>query len=99
MNQSDLLLRQQRLQMRSAQLRRTLASQTQVFKTPLAVADQVRAGLQWLQHNPQWPLVTVLVLVALRPRRVVVWGSRLWWTWRTFKKVRNWALSMPSLKP
>ena len=95
MNNDDLVLRQQRLLMRSAQLRLTLANQTQVFKTPLAVADQVRNGLQWLYRNPHWPLGAMLVVAILRPRRTVIWGGRLWGAWRTLKRVQNWMAHLP----
>lgn len=95
MNNDDLALRQQRLLMRSAQLRLTLANQTQVFKTPLAVADQARKVLQWLYRNPQWPLGALLVLVVVRPRRTIIWGGRLWWAWKTFKRARNWMAKPP----
>ena len=95
MNKNELVLRQQRLLLRSAQLRLTLADQAQVFKRPLAVADQAQANLQWLYRNPQWPLGALLVLVVLRPRRAILWGGRLWWALKTFNRARNWMTSMP----
>ncbi|MEO8119623.1 MAG: YqjK-like family protein [Rhodoferax sp.] len=95
MNNDDLALRQQRLLTRSAQLRLILANQTQVFKTPLAMVDQARDALQWLYRNPQWPLSALLVLTILRPRRTIIWGGRLWWAWRTFKRARNWLAKLP----
>lgn len=90
MNNDDLILRQQRLLTRSAQLRLTLTQQTQALKKPLAWVDQVKIGMIWLRHNPQWPLGAVLVLVVLQPRRAFRWGGRLWWGWQTFKRVRTW---------
>jgi hypothetical protein len=51
MNNNELLLRQHRLLLRSARLRLTLADQSQVFKKPLALADQARNSLQWLYRN------------------------------------------------
>ena len=90
MNNDDLVLRQQRLVARSAQLRLALADQTQALKKPLAWADQVRKGVTWLRHNPQWPLGAVLVLVVVRPRRAIRWGGRLWWGWQTFRRARHW---------
>ena len=90
MNTHDLVLRQQRLLVRSTQLRLALAEQAQVFEKPLAVADQVRGSLQWLYRNPQWPLGALLVLLALRPRRALRWGGRLWLAWKTFDRARNW---------
>ena len=95
MNNDELLLRQQRLLARSSQLRLALADQAQVFKRPLAVADQAQASLQWLYRNPQWPLGALLVLVVLRPRRVIVWGGRLLGAWNTFNRVQNWIATLP----
>lgn len=90
MNNDELLLRQQRLVARSAQLRISLADQTQVFRKPLAVVDQARHTLQWLYHHPHWPLGVLLVLFLLRPRRTVLWGGRLWWAWTGFNRARTW---------
>lgn len=95
MNNDELLLRQQRLLMRSSELRLNLADQAQVFKRPLAVADQAQAGLQWLYRNPQWPLGALLALVVLRPRRAIILGGRFWWAWGAFKRVRNWMATLP----
>ena len=89
MNTDELVVRQQRLLLRSAQLRLALAAQVQVLKGPLAVADQARSGLKWLYNNPRWPLGVLLVLLVLRPRRIVLWGGRAWWAWASFKRVRN----------
>ena len=95
MSHDELALRQQRLLVRSAQLRLALAEQTQVFKKPLAVADQARTVLQWLYRNPQWPVGALLVLLVLRPRRAIVWGGRLWWAWGRFKRARAWLATRP----
>lgn len=96
MNTDELVVRQQRLLLRSAQLRLALATQAQVLKGPLAVADQAHRGLKWLQNNPLWPLGALAVLLVLRPRRIVLWGGRAWWAWSSFKRVRNW-LTSPSV--
>lgn len=93
MSTDDLLVRQQRLLLRSKQLRRALADQAQVLKGPLALADQARCGLKWLHDNPLWPLGALLVLLLLRPRRMLLWGGRVWWAWSSFKRVRNWLTS------
>lgn len=89
MNTDELTGRQQRLLVRSAQLRLTLAHQAQVLKGPLAVADQARNGLRWLYDNPRWPLAALLVLLAVRPRRAVLWGGRVWMAWTTFKRLQD----------
>lgn len=95
MNNDELVLRQQRLLLRSAQLRFTLADQSQAFKKPLALADQARDRLQWLYRNPQWPLGFLLTLAVLRPQRTLLWAGRLWWAWSAFKRVRNEMASHP----
>ena len=85
-----LTRRQQQLLIRSAELRVTLAQQAQVLQAPLAVADQVRAGTQWLRQHPQWPLGAALVLALKRPRRALGWASRLWGGWRVYLRARDW---------
>lgn len=98
MNNDDLVLRQQRLLVRSAQLRLLLADQAQVLQRPLALADQAQSGLQWLYRNPQWPLGALALVVLVRPRRAIVWGGRLWWAWKTFKQTQKWLAKQPLQK-
>lgn len=90
MNNGDLLVRQQRLLVRSAQLRLELANQAQVVQRPLALADQAQSGLQWLYHNPQWPLGALVLVMLVRPRRTMAWAARLWWTWKAVKQAQHW---------
>jgi len=73
---------------RSAQLRAELGEQATVMRTPLAVVDQVLAGAQWLRSHPEWPLGALLVLLLLRPRRVVRWSVRLFWGWRMWRRAQ-----------
>ena len=89
MKHDELVERQQHLQMRSAELRVKLAAQTQVFKQPLLIADQVFSGMQWLWRRPEWSLAGLLLILALRPRRFFSWGGRLWWVWKAFKRIQN----------
>lgn len=89
MRNADLVLRQQRLLIRSAQLRGDMASLSQTFVRPLAIADQARTGLQWLYRNPHWPVGVLVALIVLRPRRALVWSGRVWWGWRMFQRFRN----------
>ena len=94
MSNDDLVLRQQRLLMRSVELRNNLTDQAQVFKRPLAAADQARVALQWLYRNPQWPLGALVVGAVLKPRRAIIWSGRFLLAWRSFKRVRNWILKL-----
>jgi hypothetical protein len=85
-----LALRQQALLLRSAALRADLGRDLRRLQAPLALADRVRAGWQWLRAHPQVPLAAGLVLVVLRPRRAWRWGLRLWWGWRRWRRVQRW---------
>jgi hypothetical protein len=95
MTTDELILRQQQLLVRSAQLRSDFASQVQIVKRPLAVVDQARAGLQWLCRNPQWPVGALAVLVVLRPRRTLIWGGRIWWAWKAVQRARTAINNLP----
>lgn len=95
MNSDELTLRQQRLLGRSAALRAEWTQQVQGVKRPLAIADQARAAVQWLVRNPAWPLGGLLLLIVLRPGRAVVWGSRLWWAWKTYQRMVPWIARAP----
>ncbi|NMM12653.1 MAG: hypothetical protein HHJ17_03785 [Rhodoferax sp.] len=95
MSNDDLVQQQQRLLMRSVALRNNLTDQAQVFKRPLAVADQARAALQWLYRNPQWPIGALVVVAVLKPQRAIIWSSRFLLAWRSFKRVRNWISKLP----
>lgn len=81
--------RQQQLLIRSAELRITMAHQAQALQTPLALADQVRAGVQWLRQHPVWPIVTLALLALKRPRRILNWSTRLMWGWQLFQRARD----------
>ncbi len=96
MTHSEIVLRQLRLQRRSAELRRKLATQTQALQRPLALADRLRTALQWLHQHPLVPLSAVVLLLALRPRRALLWGSRLWWGWSALMKFQRWLAKLPS---
>ena len=69
-NRDELMLRRGRLLLRSAQLRAQWGWQVQGLRRPLGVADEARAGVQWLLRNPVWPLAALAVVVVLKPRRV-----------------------------
>jgi hypothetical protein len=89
------LLRRRRLLRRSAELRGTLAQQAQVLKAPLALADQVRAGVQWLRRHPEWPIAVAVALTVARPKRALRLVGRLWWAWTSLRRVRSWLALLP----
>ncbi len=71
----ELLRRRERLQWRSGQLRHEWAQQVQVLRAPLGLADRAREGVHWLARHPEWPLGVGLLLVVLRPGRVLRWAG------------------------
>ena len=96
MNNDALMLRQQQFLIRSAQLRISFAEQTQVLKRPLALADDARAGMQWLLRNPQWPLGVLVFLIVVRPSRALRWGGRAWAAWRSLQRAQIWLANRPT---
>lgn len=72
---------------RSHALRERLAHEAQPLEHPLALADRVRDGLRWLVAHPQWVVGIVAVPVLLRPRRVLGWALKLWWSWRMWRRI------------
>ncbi len=88
MNLTELALHQQRLIMRSANLRHAMGVHAAPLQKPLAVVDQVRWGTQWLVRHPEWPVGVLLLLTLWRPKRALIWGTRLWWGWRALQRSR-----------
>jgi hypothetical protein len=84
-----LALRQQLLRLRSTELRGRLAADAAVLRQPLAVADRLREGWRWLYAHPEAPVAALVVLAVLRPRRVWRWGWKLWWGWRTVRRLQR----------
>jgi len=85
-----LTRRQHELLLRSAALRDDLGRGLQRLQAPLALADRVCEGWQWLRAHPQLPVAAVVTLVVLRPRRAWRWGLRLWWGWRSWQRLQRW---------
>ncbi len=90
MNTSELQLRQQRLLIRSTELRLQLRGHLQSLQRPAAVADQVKAGWTWLYQHPQWPAGVLALLLVLKPRRTLTWSGKLWWLWKSVRLLRRW---------
>ncbi len=89
-NDLDLRRRQQRLLIRSAELRTSLSHSADVIQTPLNLVDSARSCIQWLCRHPVYPTVALGALVLLKPRRALLWGSRLWSGWLSFQRVRQY---------
>jgi hypothetical protein len=70
-------------------LRGSLAHQSRVIQRPLALADRLGDGFQWLYRHPYWPAAAVTVLVVLKPGRAITWGGRIWWMWTSLQKAQK----------
>jgi hypothetical protein len=89
MSTDDVRMRQQRLLVRSTELRHTLHQQLQSLQRPAAIADRLKAGLLWLYLHPQWPAGAMALWLILKPRRFITWTRRVWWLWKTTQKLRR----------
>lgn len=90
MDTTDVRLRQQLLLIRSTELRQTLRNDLQSLQQPAAWVDHLRTAMAWLWQNPQWPAAGLALLLVLKPRRILTWGGRLWWLWKTALQLRHW---------
>jgi len=90
MSPDDVRLRQQRLLIRSTELRLGLTQHLQRLQRPAAWVDQIREGWVWLYQHPQWPAASLVVLLVLKPRRFWTWTGKLWWFWTSAQRLRGW---------
>ena len=101
MSPNELQLRQQRLLIRSTELRLQLRGNLQSLQRPAAWVDQIRAGWTWLYQHPQWPAGALALLLILKPKRALSWTGKLWWLWKSGRLLRHWrdALLAPASPP
>jgi hypothetical protein len=90
MRRDDIHLRQQRLLIRSAELRYTLRGDLARLQRPAAWADQLTAGIHWVAQHPQWPAGALALWLVLKPRRLINWVGRFWWVWKSTRLWRRW---------
>lgn len=83
---AQLQARRERLRLRSAELRMAIGRDAQGLAGPLALADQARAGWQWLREHPALPAGVLVAWIVLRPRRALRWTGRLWSGWRLWRR-------------
>ena len=94
-DRDEVLRRRERLVLRSGQLRQDWAQQVQVLRKPLGLADQARAGAQWLLQHPEWPLGVAALLVVLRPGRALRWASYAWQGYGLYRRAQRVMQRMP----
>lgn len=90
-----LALKRQRLQLQSAAQRSELQQRAAVFVPAFQVADTVRAGVQYLKERPHLIVITVVVVVVTRPRRVFRWLKRGFVAWEIYRRWRGRAFLLP----
>lgn len=99
MKPNELQLRQQRLLIRSTELRLQLRSDFQSLQRPAAWADQIKTSLLWLYQHPQWPAAGLALLLVLKPRRALAWSGKLWWLWKSARLLRHWRDALQAYLP
>lgn len=82
-----LVEQRERLVAQAAAQRLALARDVERWRTPLAVADQGLAVLRYIRLHPQWLIVPILLLAAMRPRRVGKWLGSGWVSWRVTRRL------------
>jgi hypothetical protein len=97
--EADLALRRQRLLARSAALRASLAEQSVLLETPLAVADRVHAGARWIARHRDWVAGGVIVVLVMRPRRAWRLVRSGWWVWRSARRAQAWLSAAGLMAP
>lgn len=91
MRRTDLLLRQRGLQLRSQQLRTTLARDASALARPLEYIDAAGTVLTRWARGPGLPFAAVLlVLLARRTGGALGLAQRIWWLWRGWRSLRLW---------
>jgi hypothetical protein len=95
LSQAQLLQRREALRHRSNLLRADWALQAQALRKPLGLADQARAGVQWLVQHPEWPIGAALLLVLLRPGRALRWATYAWQGYGLVRRVQKLLAAQP----
>ena len=85
----ELALRKQRLQFKSAALRRDLAHDISGIAPVFRAAEQVRAGIAWLRANPLLVGGVAVALVVLRPKVCWRWARRGFIAWQAWRRLQH----------
>jgi hypothetical protein len=89
MNTTSLAERREHLLAQSAAQRSALARDIEVWRKPLAMADQGLAALRSLKRHPAWIAAGLGLLVSLRPGRVGKWLRYGWVSWQLVQQLRS----------
>lgn len=86
----DLALRKQRLQFKSDALREQWRQHAQGLAPAFGVADQVRAGADWLGRHPEVLLGAGVAIAVARPRALWRWMRRGAIAWQFWRNGQRW---------
>lgn len=89
MNHTPLAERRQRLLAQTAEQRIALARDLEVWRKPLALADQGLSVLRTLKRHPAWLVTCATLLVTLRPGRVSRWLRYGLVSWQFMRQLRD----------
>lgn len=93
----DLVVRRERLKMRSEVLRHRLTLRSGGLKPAFRASDRFADGVDWVKHNPAILAVAgaaVVGAVLARPRSVARLGTRAFALWQVFQRVQPLVRSM-----
>ncbi len=84
----ELALKKQRLQFRSATLRRDLAEDMKGATPAFRTVEQVRAGITWLRTHPQLVVGIAIAVLVVRPKAGWRWARRGFIAWQAWRRLR-----------
>lgn len=85
----ELALRRQRLQLKSASQRQTIAQAAGNLAPVFAAGDRVRSGYLYLKQHPEWLIGAAIVLTIAKPRAMFGWVRRGVVVWQISRRVRR----------
>jgi hypothetical protein len=85
-----LALRRERLLGRIAAERDQAARDLAHLKKPLAAADMLVSGVQFLKDRPWIAGVAAAAAVVAGRKRLWAWSERAWTAWRLWSRARRW---------
>jgi len=85
-HEQHLLRRREQLVARSGQLRGELAIQAGDLAPQGLLTGGVRRAWEWVQQHPQWVVGGVVLVLAIRPQRILRWSGRLLAAWQIARR-------------
>lgn len=85
----ELAERRERLVAKIALQRTELSGHMAPWKGACAVVDQGVSAVRYLRQHPAWVAGALAFVVALRPRKALVWMMRGWKAWKLIRNLRQ----------